>query len=96
MTKQDLIQKIVDVTGLTKKTVTEMISGLFSAIAPGVVRKSILEGFGRFKDSKRDAITGVNTVSTSSKIKIPAGMKITFKAGKGAAAGDEASEVNEE
>ncbi|MBC8386201.1 MAG: HU family DNA-binding protein [Candidatus Cloacimonetes bacterium] len=83
MNRQDLVAKISDDAGISKKAASialnAAIEGVTGALAKG--EKVSLVGFGTFKVAKRDARTGINP-QTKAKIKIPARTVPVFKAGK--------------
>jgi len=85
MTKAELIAKIAEDTGVSKKVAWEMINSFTDAVKTAVLdngEKITLQGFGTFKLSHREARTGVNPQNPSEKIKIPASDRVTFKASK--------------
>ena len=83
MNRQDLIIKIAEEAGVTKKAanlaLNAMIDGITLALEKG--DKVSLVGFGTFKVNYRNARTGVNP-QTKEKIQIPARKVPVFKAGK--------------
>ena len=83
MTKTELIDKVAEKTGLTKKdsgkTIDAMIAAISGALAKG--NKVQLVGFGSFEVKKRQARKGRNP-QTGAEIKIAARTVPVFKAGK--------------
>ncbi|MCF7858035.1 MAG: HU family DNA-binding protein [Candidatus Cloacimonetes bacterium] len=83
MNRQDLIEKIAEEVGVTKKdagkALTAVIDGITLALEKG--DKVSLVGFGTFKVNPRKARMGINP-QTGGKIKIPARKVPVFKAGK--------------
>ena len=83
MTKGDLIDKVVDEAGVSKKAagiaVQAVLDGITDALKKG--QKISLVGFGTFSVSKRAARTGRNP-ATGATINIPARNVPKFKAGK--------------
>lgn len=83
MNRQDLVIKIAEEAGVTKKAanlaLNAMIEGITLALEKG--DKVSLVGFGTFKVNQRKARTGVNP-QTKAKIQIPARKVPVFKAGK--------------
>lgn len=83
MNKAELVDHIAGETGLTKKSVADVLESLMGGVMK-VVKKGdavTLTGFGTFKASKRSARTGRNP-QTGASIKIPARTVPVFKAGK--------------
>ena len=83
MTKTELIAKIADLLGVSKKLAAEFVNTFTSTVVEGVKKDGEvrIQGFGTFKLSKRAAREGVNPQNPSQKIKIPARNVPTFKAG---------------
>ena len=83
MTKTELIAKIADQLGVSKKLAAEFVNTFTSTVVEGVKKDGEvrIQGFGTFKLSKRAAREGVNPQNPSQKIKIPARNVPTFKAG---------------
>ena len=83
MNKADLIQAVVEKTGLTKKdsasAVDAIIEGITESLAKNV--KVQLVGFGTFEVRNRQAREGRNP-ATGETIKIAASKVPAFKAGK--------------
>lgn len=84
MNKADLVEKIANQTGLTKKTSREAVDAITSVIADSLVRgeKVTLVGFGTFQVMERKARKGVNP-QTRESIQIPAKKVPKFKPGRG-------------
>ena len=83
MNKTELVEKIADQTGLTKKTFREAVDAIVSAItdSPARQRKVTLVGFGTFQVMERRARRGVNP-QTREIIQILAKKVPKFVAGK--------------
>ncbi len=84
MNKADLVEKIADQTGLTKKTSREAVDAIISAITDSLSReeKVTLVGFGTFQVMERKARKGRNP-QTRETINIPAKNVPKFRPGKG-------------
>jgi DNA-binding protein HU-beta len=91
MTKTDLIDKVAEKTGLTKKDSGEAVNAVFDAIIEFLAAESGKDenlrdkvqiiGFGSFEVKDREARKGRNP-RTSEEIEIPARAVPVFKAGK--------------
>jgi len=83
MNKAELVEKIANQTGLTRKTSREAVDAVTSVITDSLARreKVTLVGFGTFQIMERKARRGVNP-QTGEGIQIPAKMIPKFKAGK--------------
>lgn len=83
MTKTELIAKIADQLGVSKKLAGEFVNTFTQTVIDGVkaYKEVRIQGFGTFKLSHRAARTGVNPQDTSKKINIPARNVPSFKAG---------------
>ena len=84
MTKQELVSKMAEDAGVSKKAAEDALNSFINAVK-GALKKGnnvSLVGFGTFAVSKRNARTGRNP-QTGAEIKIPARKVPTFKAGKG-------------
>ena len=81
--KQDLIAKVVEATGLTKKDATASVNATFDAIKDYLAdgEKVQLIGFGNFEVRERAARQGRNP-QTGEAISIAASKVPAFKAGK--------------
>jgi DNA-binding protein HU-beta len=84
MTKQDLVSKIAEDAGISKKAAEDALGSFISTVKGGLAKGDSISliGFGTFGVSKRNARTGRNP-QTGAEIKIPARKVPTFKAGKG-------------
>jgi len=82
MTKTELVAKIADQLGVSKKLAGEFVNTFTSVVVSGVKKdKEVrIQGFGTFKLSRRKAREGVNP-RTGEKIRIPARNVPSFKAG---------------
>jgi DNA-binding protein HU-beta len=83
MNKADLIQAVVEKTGLTKKDSTKALEAVIEAISESLAKgdKVQLVGFGTFEVRSRKAREGRNP-ATGETIKIEASKAPAFKAGK--------------
>ncbi len=83
MTKTDLIAKIAEKTGLTKKDADKAVNAFVEVVTDGLKDgdKIQLVGFGTFEVRERAAREGKNP-ATGEKINIPATKVPAFKAGK--------------
>ena len=83
MTRQDVIAKIADKTGLTKKDSEKAASAFLEVIQEALVAKDKVQfvGFGTFETRERAARTGKNP-ATGAALQIPASTVPAFKAGK--------------
>ena len=83
MNKTELIAKVAEMTGTTKKEAEQAVSATFNAITAALANgdKVQLVGFGTFEIKERAARTGRNP-RTSETIEIPASKLPVFKAGK--------------
>ena len=84
MTKDELVAKIVEEAGITKKEAAEALKAVTGSIT-GALKKGdsvTLTGFGTFSISNRSARTGRNP-QTGATLNIPASKGAKFKAGKG-------------
>jgi len=85
MNKAELIERIAEKTGTTKKQAEDMVE-TFTAIVIEELqndREVVIAGFGAFSAKQRAAREGVNPRNPSQKIQIPAVKVPKFKAGKG-------------
>jgi len=82
--KADLVEEIVNQTGLTKKTSREAVDAMTSVITDALAReeKVTLVGFGTFRVIRRKARRGRNP-QTGETIQIPAKEVPKFVPGKG-------------
>lgn len=83
MNKADLIAKIADKSGLTKKDADKALTAVIDSITDALVKgdKVQLVGFGTFEIRTRAARKGRNPL-TKAEITIPASKVPAFKAGK--------------
>ena len=83
MTKVELIGKIAENAGLTKKDAENALNATLEAMTGALANgeKISLVGFGTFEVRERDAHTGRNP-RTGEPIEIPASKTPAFKAGK--------------
>ena len=83
MNKSDLIQAVVEKTGLTKKDSTKAVYAMFDGISDSLSNgdKVQLVGFGTFEVRSRQEREGRNP-ATGEAIKIEASKAPAFKAGK--------------
>ena len=84
MTKQDLVSKIAEDAGISKKAAEDALSSFISSVKGALASGDSISliGFGTFGVSARSARTGRNP-QTGAEIQIPARKVPTFKAGKG-------------
>jgi len=84
MNKADLVEKVANQTGLTKKVSREAVDAIISAITDSLTTEErvTLVGFGTFQVRQRKARKGVNP-QTREAINIPAKKVPKFVAGKG-------------
>ena len=83
MNKSDLIQAVVEKTGLTKKDSASAVDAMLNGIGDSLTKgdKVQLVGFGTFEVRSRQAREGRNP-ATGEAIKIEASKAPAFKAGK--------------
>jgi len=83
LNKSELIAKVADKTGLTKRAAGESVEAVLAAIEEALAKgeKVTLVGFGTFEVRQRAARKGVNP-ATGASINIPATKVPAFKAGK--------------
>ncbi|MEC9484790.1 MAG: HU family DNA-binding protein [Candidatus Izemoplasma sp.] len=83
MNKTELIAKVAEVSGLTKKDSELALNTTLDVIKDSLVsgEKVVLTGFGTFEVRHRKARVGHNP-RTNEKIQIPAQKSPAFKAGK--------------
>lgn len=82
MNKQDLVQRIAEIAGLTKADATRAVNAFEEAVVEGTKKhgKVTLVGFGTWENKKRSARTGRNP-RTGAEVKIAARNVPTFKPG---------------
>jgi len=83
MLKKDLVARVADVAGLTKKQAMMAVDAMLDAVADALKKGDsvLLTGFGKFEVRTRAARVGINP-KTLSKINLPATKVPAFKAGK--------------
>lgn len=83
MNKTDLITKVAESTGMSKKDVTNVVEAVFESISEALQQgdKVQLVGFGNFEVRERTARKGRNP-QTGEEIDIPASKVPAFKPGK--------------
>lgn len=84
MNKTELVSKIAEKTGLTKKDAEGALNGFTEVVAEALASgdKIQLVGFGTFETRIRKAKQGVNPKNPEQKISIPASKAPAFKPGK--------------
>lgn len=85
MNKTELVARVAEKTGLTKKHSQECLEAVLESIQEALVagEKVQLVGFGTFEVRERKARQGRNPQQPEKVIKIPASKAPVFKAGKG-------------
>ena len=83
MNKTDLVAKVAEKAGISKKDADSAVAAVFDSIIAALKKgdKVALIGFGTFEVRKRAARNGLNP-KTKEAIKIPASKAPAFKAGK--------------
>lgn len=83
-TKGDLINKIVQDTGITKKKAQQVVDSFLDGISEALTNSGTIKltNFGSFKVKEQSARTGRNPQS-GEKITIPAKKVVKFSPGKG-------------
>ena len=83
MNKAQLVEEVVNQTGLTRRTAREAVNTITSVITDALARrdKVTLVGFGTFQVMERKARRGRNP-RTGETVQIPAKKAPKFKAGK--------------
>lgn len=83
MNKNELVAKVADQSGLSKKDAEKALAAVIDTITAALVagNKVQLVGFGTFETKQREARTGRNPRSGET-IEIPAASLPAFKAGK--------------
>lgn len=84
MNKQELIEKVAEKTGASKKGAELCVAAVFDVIQEALVEGEPVRliGFGTFETKKRSARTGRNPQDPDKTIMIPESKAPTFKAGK--------------
>ncbi len=83
MNKADLVAKVAEKAGLTKKDAEKAINAMVASVQEALVKKDKVQliGFGTFEVKERAARTGRNP-QTGEAIKIAASKAPVFKVGK--------------
>ena len=83
MNKTELVAKVADKAGITKKDADKAVAAVFDSIVAELKKgeKVALIGFGTFEVRARAARNGINPL-TKAPIKIAASKSPVFKAGK--------------
>ncbi len=83
MNKTELVAKVADKAGITKKDADKAVAAVFDSIVAELKKgeKVALIGFGTFEVRTRAARNGINPL-TKAPIKIAASKSPVFKAGK--------------
>lgn len=83
MNKAELITKVVDITGLTKRDAEAAVDAVITSIEGALIDGDVVKiaGFGQFEKKTRAPRTGTNP-ATQEKIEIPAANVIAFKPSK--------------
>jgi DNA-binding protein HU-beta len=83
MNKEQLVERVAEKTGATKKDVADVLNSALEMVSGALKKgeKVTLVGFGTFLTRKRKAREGRNP-QTGAKIKIPAKRVPAFTAGK--------------
>ncbi len=83
MTKNEMIEKVVEATGLTKKDVATVIDATLNEIKEAVKAEDKINfvGFGSFEPKINKARTGINP-ATKEKIQIAESKSVKFKVSK--------------
>lgn len=83
MTKEELVGKIADGAGISKKEAGEALKAFTSSVSEAMTKGDTvsLVGFGSFSVSQRSAREGRNP-QTGATIQIPLRKTVKFKAGK--------------
>ncbi len=85
MNKAELVTKMAEKSGMTKKDTELALNSFMASVEEALVagEKVQLVGFGTFETRERAAREGRNPRDPEKKIKIPASKAPVFKAGKG-------------
>ncbi len=83
MIKSDLVEKVMEATGLPKPAATRAVNALFEGMKEALLRGDRIElrGFGVFQVKDRKRGVGRNP-KTGDEVEIPPGKTIRFKPGK--------------
>lgn len=84
MNKPELVNKIAEKAGTTKKDAEAVLTGFTEAITEALAsgEKVQLVGFGTFETRVRKARQGINPKNLNQKISIPASKAPAFKPGR--------------
>lgn len=84
MNKQQLVEKLSEKTGETKRTTAEFVDAFMATVTEELSEggKVQLIGFGTFETRERAARVGRNPKNPDEKVDIPARVVPVFKAGK--------------
>lgn len=84
MNKTELVSKIAEKTGATKKDTEFILNGFTEVVSEALAsgEKIQIVGFGTFETRMRKAKLGVNPKKPEQKISIPASKTPVFKPGK--------------
>ncbi|MDI9471452.1 MAG: HU family DNA-binding protein [Tissierellia bacterium] len=85
MNKTELIKRVSEKTGMTKKASADVLAAVLETIEEALVRgdRVQLVGFGTFEVRNRKARLGRNPQKPDEVMEIPASKAPVFKAGKG-------------
>lgn len=85
MNKAELITRIAEDVGVTKKQAEDMIEAFVTIVTDTISKggEVTIAGFGAFMSKQRKGRTGVNPQNPTEKIQIPSVTVPKFKAGKG-------------
>lgn len=83
MNKADLVAKVAEKSGVTKKDAEKAVAGIFAAVQEALVAGDKVQvlGFGTFEVKERAARTGRNP-QTGEELQIAASKNPSFKPGK--------------
>ncbi|NOZ95504.1 MAG: integration host factor subunit beta [Acidobacteria bacterium] len=83
MIKSDLVERVMEATGLSKPQAAEAVNALFEGMKEALLRGDRIElrGFGVFQVKNRKRGVGRNP-KTGDEVEIPPGKTIRFKPGK--------------
>lgn len=83
MLKKELINKVADEAGLTKKQASSAVESFLNAVKDSLAKGDpvLLTGFGKFEVRTRESRDGINP-RTLEKITLPESKYPAFKAGK--------------
>ena len=83
MNKADLVAKVAEKSGVTKKDAEKAVAGIFAAVREALVAGDKVQvlGFGTFEVKERAARTGRNP-QTGEELQIAASKNPSFKPGK--------------